>query len=396
MKKVFYLVAVATFVFFSCKKEVVSPVESQNSFTLQASIEQLASPSKADINASNQLVWATDDKVGVFVDDGGWTDKNQPFHVETGGSTTGKLIWDYGTFDNENATVAFFPWQGLGTDKNNVSGGAVYFKLPQSYAAYTSGKMLTPLVSQVTRTGNAINNLPAGSHSIGMKVDGKQISGDFHVTPNNASPAALELDGTEETAKNEVWLDYDPANAERAFTFLFPVPELTTPKLSFKIYDKNNVLVWSKNLKAQQNSLGRSDVLEMPAIDITPYADFNQIHPSWTVCGTANGTNWDTDFPMITDGTNTFCIAKGLVFADGGAFKVRAWGGSSWYPSDNVVVPSAGNYDIVLILDGSNWPTSVVAVPTGECPYPSVNGLSKGNNLHDPKALDGTFGTYFE
>ena len=104
-----------------------------------------------------------------------------------------------------------------------------------------------------------------------MCVDGQQVYGGYHVTYANAGTDALAPDdATPDTDKNTVWLNYTN-NTETAFTFVFPVPTLTQPKLSFKIYDRNDVLVWSKNLKAQSSNLGRADVLVMPAIDIDYY-----------------------------------------------------------------------------------------------------------------------------
>ena len=383
MKKVFYLVAVATFVFFSCKKEVVSPVESQNSLTLRASIEQLASPTKADINANNELVWAKGDQIGVYVN--GWADNsNQSFTLEgDGGATTGSFARTSETwFETDQAQLAFFPWTSanattvnVNTD-NNVSGTTAYFKLPASYSGYTSGKMFTPLLATMSYNSTeskydpiefkhvgaavkvTINNLPAGAHSIGMKVDGQQIHGDFHATPNNA--IAVD-EGKENVANNEIWLNFEPAATERAFTFLFPVPTLTTPKLIFKIYDDNDILVWEKKLKAQTNSLARADVLEMPEIDIEPYAQFNTVS-AFTVHGTLDGTDWK-DFAMVTDGSKS--IAKGLVFSNMGEFKVTD--GTNWYPDNNWVVNTADTYDI--IFDNTSHNISVVK---SNCPYPDA------------------------
>ena len=385
MKKALFIVAVAT-LFFSCQQEIEpsTPSANEKGITFTAVIDDNAT--KAEINSSNGLVWSQGDKLGIFVNDASWTDKNQPFTLEgAGGSATGTFIWDYGNFDNENATVAFFPWNGTGSTANNVYDGNVYFKLPESYSDYTSGQMLTPLVAELaydTEAGKyetimfkhagaavkvTINNVPPGVHSLGMKVDGQQIYGDYHVTPDNDTPGALALDGSADVSKNTIWLNIPATEAEGEFTFLFPVPEVTTPKLSFMMYDKNDVLVWKKNLKAQSSSLGRGDVLEMPAIDITPYAQFADVSAEWTVIGTANGTNWNADIPMMTDGT--ICIAKGVQFAAGGEFKIRkdkAWDTEA-YPSENYVVTNAGTYDI--IFDSSNG--TIQAVETG-CAYPEA------------------------
>ncbi|MCR5019154.1 MAG: hypothetical protein K6A64_10190, partial [Bacteroidales bacterium] len=349
------------------------------SFTFKASIEQPAT--KATINSSNQLVWAENDQIGIYVNDGTWTDKNQPFTlVGTGGATQGDFAWDYGTFDNPNATAAFFPWEGTGSDKNNVFNENAYFKLRDSYWSYTSGKMLTPLVANITRTGDAydriafkhagaavkvtINNLPARVHSIGMSVEGQQISGDYSINPANAGTDALALVGTADATKNSVWLNIWNGS-ESKWEFIFPVPELTRPKLSFQIYDENDILVWSKKLKAQSSDLKRAEILVMPEIDIAPYSQFKE-STEWTFCGTIGGINaWDADIPMYTD--DNVCILSGITFAANDEFKIRK--GKTWgeaYPSSNYVVSAAGTYDVFF-----NISTKEITLKEAKCPYPA-------------------------
>lgn len=375
MKKVFYLAAMATLALFSCQgleQEDATP----KAITFKASIENFAT--KADINDANALVWAKDDKIGIYVNDPDWTDKNQPFTlVGDGGTTSGEFSWDYGAFTNEHAAAAFFPWQGTGTDKNNVSDGTMYFKLLEGYYGYTSGQMLTPLVASLSNSSDpirfkhagaavkvTINNLPAGAHSIGMSVAGQQVYGDYHINPANAGTDALTLDGAADNTKNTVWLNYTN-DSESAFTFIFPVPTLTTPKLSFQIWDKNDILVWSKNLKAQSSNLGRADILVMPPLTITPYEKLT-VSNDWGLCGTMN--SWNADVDMLTDGSH--CILKGYTFNNGDQFKIRTKG--TWtksYPSDNYVVTNAAEINgKVLIFDISSGTISFVNT---DCPYPS-------------------------
>ncbi len=396
MKKLFIFAALAAPLFFSCAKEMEQALEQEPEKTpvanvaFKASIESLDSPTKADINASNQLVWAAGDQIGVYIPD--WVDKNKSFTlVGAGGSTTGGFTYDGGEFSATTATVAYFPWNGTNTTTdNNVYEGTMYFKLPQGYYGYTSGKMLTPLVAKLSRTGEEydniefkhvgaavkvkINNLPAYSKSIGLSVDGKQIRGDWHINPANAGTDAISLDAAENTSLNDVWLNFDPIAAERSYTFLFPVPTLpASSKLSFDIYDKNDIKVWSAGARTKGDvALGRAEVLEMPALDITPYKQFNSVSAEWTVIGTVNGTNWNADIPMVTDGS--ICIAKGVSFAAGGEFKVRQ--NKSWdspnvaYPSSNYVVADAGLYDV--IFDPTKGDSEKVKLVASGCPYPSA------------------------
>ena len=409
MKKVFALVAVAT-LFFSCQKEKEFTDSTPTSkFSFKASIEELGSTTKADINSSNELIWAAGDKIGIGVT--GWND-SQPFSLEgNGGSSSGNFTWDYGNFDNTGAYAAFFPWQAQGGTYNSAWEGVVYFKMQGSYGnsadldntPYSSGKMLTPLVAAVTRTGDAydpiefkhaaaavkvtINNLPAGAHSIGMTAD-QQLFGNYKINVADAGTEAMALDGTADATCNTIWLNYEPASSERPFTFLFPVPALTTPKLSFVIYDENGVVVWEKKLKAQSSNLGRGDVLEMPAIDITPYEKFKTVSTEWTVIGNVNGTSWNADLAMMTDGST--CIAKGVSFQAGGEFKIRK--GGLWdeaYPGSNYVVAEAGTYDIIFDITSHD-----IKVVASKCPYPAAPiTMGVDGNMSEWAAIPGTVRT---
>lgn len=377
MKRLFCLAAIASLVLLSCERHELGE-ETPRYYTFKASIESFST--KANINDANGLVWAAGDQIGIYVNDASWTDKNQPFHlVGDGGSTDGEFAWDNGDFTNKHATVAFFPWQGIGSDHSNVYNGTMYFKLPESYYGYTSGKMLTPLIATMSNSefpisfkhaGAAvkvtINNLPTGVHSIGMSVAGQQIYGDYHMNPVEAGSAVLAIDGDTDATKNTVWLNFEPTTTSGTFTFVFPVPALTQPKLSFKMYDKNNIIVWSKNLKAQSSNLGRANVLVMPAIDITPYSHFNTISSEWTFCGNINGSDWTDDVPMYTDGN--ICILAGRTFKVGDKFKIRKnknWGEA--YPSSDWVFTTdvAGAKDIIFNAD-----TKTIQVVDAGCAYP--------------------------
>ncbi len=395
MKKLYYFVAIATFALFSCQQDD-DPVNNQKgkSFTFKASIED--GITRGTFNSSNGLDWTDGDKIGIYVNDVSWPTKHQPFTLSSGaGTTQGEFTWDYddGNFTNTNANVAFFPWQGTGDDKNNVYNGILYFKLPNSYDGYQSGQMLTPLVAPVSHNGATydpirfkhagaavkvtVTNLPTYVNSIGMAVDGKQIYGDFHIDPANVGTDALTLDNSENTSNNTVWLNYTNESAGE-FTFIFPVPELTKPKLSFEIHDKYGVIFWKKNLKAQTEDLARGDILVMPNLAITPYENLTT-DAHWSVCGTIN--SW-SDTSMQTDGVT--CVAKGVSFSAGDQFKIRydgSWdnnyGADSFggvgnvttgkFKGDNITIPTAGTYDIIFYTDSKD----IRVVTSGECAYPN-------------------------
>lgn len=413
MKKALWIVAAAT-LFFSCQKEQEAVTPDAKSFTFKASIEKLAADTKADMDSEYGLMWAEGDKIGIGVY--GWND-SQPFTlVGDAGSDEGSFEWDYtGDFDQDNAYAAFFPWQAQGGAYNSAWEGVIYFKMQGSYGntgdlvntPYTSGKMLNPLLGQVENgridfkhAGAAvkvtINNLPAGSHSIGMSAD-QQIYGNYHIDLNYAGSKAMALDeGADNTACNSIWLNYEPASEERSFTFIFPTPAMTTPKLSFQIWDENGIQVWSKNLKAQTVSPGRGDVLAMPAIDITPYSQF-KISEQWVLRGYLEGNDWTYDVGSVTDaatdGGNGTYIVKGVKVIGTGdqcAVKIKH-PGESWdesWPSGNYIIGEPGTYDIIF----NPSTQSINAVPS-ECPYPDANvslyfSIGKANNDIRLKSTD--------
>ncbi len=388
MKKVFYLVAIATLALVSCQKELNPAEQTQNNkpLTFKASIEQLQDQTKATINASNQLVWATGDKIGIFFNS--WAEnKNQSFTLSSGASSTeGEFTIDTGwSFNPSDATAAFYPWDdndnaGDGTN-NNVSDGTVYFTLHEGNYSYSNGKMITPLVASLSSSNNIsfkhagaavkvhINNVPAHSKSIGMSVEGQQVHGYYHIDAANAGTAAMEVNGgTADISMNSVWLNYWNGS-QSAWDFIFPVPELTTPKLSFQMWDENDVLVWSKKLKAQSSNLGRGDILVMPPIDITPYSQFKE-STEWAFCGTiGSGGNDDyyaTDIPMYTDGT--VCILKGVTFKTNDKIKIRK--NKSWdeaYPSSgDLIVTSDCTKDVWFDIN-----THEITLKDAKCDYPA-------------------------
>ena len=72
---------------------------------------------------------------------------------------------------------------------------------------------------------------------------------------------------------------------------------------------------------------------------------------AWSVIGTVNGTNWDTDFDMVAQDDGTFKTAEAFEMAAGTEFKVRQ--GKSWDVSfgnggDNFVVEADGTYYVVF------------------------------------------------
>ena len=385
MKKSLFFVAVATLFVVSCQKEL-NPSEqtvSNDTPCFKASIEQLADfETKATINASNQFVWATGDKIGIYFPT--WGEKYQAFTLSAGeGTTNGTFTRDQsGAYSPTDATVAYFPWQA-GT---NMYEGNLYFELPSAYWSYDNDDMLTPLVASISNSNDisfkhagaavklTVNNLVSGTYAVKMSVQNKQISGFFHIDPSHAGTDAMVLNDAENTSLNSVTLNSWKSTG--AFNWIFPVPELTKPKLKFEITDYNGILVWKKSLAAQANDVKRGEILVMPAVSVTPYSQFT-LNTTWGVSGEHN--SWG-DTKMVSDGT--LFIAKSVTFAANQQFKVRkdgAWttsygydqlngvlaesnGKSKWHvnavagtENNNIKITTAGTYDIIINTSDSDY-----------------------------------------
>ena len=404
MKKAIYLVAVATLAFFSCQKQELDPSakdEARKGLTFKASIEQLTPDTKAAINDNNSLVWAKNDLIGIYFPD--WGDKNQPFRLNAAdaGNVDGTFtIATAADPSGASATAAYFPYDPIpdpvtatpaypSDSQNHVYDNVVYYNLKSEYWSYDNGDMLTPLVASISspddninfkHAGGAVkltlNNLPTGTYKVKMTVVGQQITGYYNIPATSAGTAAMTVNsGADNTANNNITLNTWKSNG--VFSWIFPVPELTTPKLQFEVTDNNGVPVWSKKLKAQSKDVGRGDILVMPAQTITPYEKFVQDDAcTWSFCGKINGSSWQNDIPMVSDGK--YWILAGMVFADGDEFKIRKdkkWtdDGGDEYPDKNSEnwkfnSTNAGTKDIIF-----NSETKEIKVVAHGFPYPEVD-----------------------
>lgn len=404
MKKLYYFVAVATLGLLSCQQEqdpVINNEVKSEPFTIKASIENLAT--RADMNGSNGLVWSTGDEICLYYPN--WGTKHQPFILSSGAGNTNAVF----TRENEgdayqvDATVAFFPWQGTGDDKNNVYNGTMYFKLPDHYDNYTSWQMNTPLVASLSNSTSpiifkhagaavklTINNLPKDVTQITMRAtdtnnEKLQIYGGYSINPANAGTDALQIEnaGAIDKNKNTVTLNFANDNTESAFTFIFPVPVLNGARLYFSFpNDDYGVPIWSaKTGYTTAVNLGRAQVLVMPTISsIVQYSQFKKYSTAWSIIGTF--TSWADDYNMITD-DETFCIYK-RTFSEGDEFKIRT--GGDWSDShgiddvisgkdticekgtnDNIKMKVAGDYYVLF-----NITTKKISIVNTTINYPTT------------------------
>ena len=82
---------------------------------------------------------------------------------------------------------------------------------------------------------------------------------------------------------------------------------------------------------------------------------------AWSVIGSINGTNWDTDFPMEKQADGTYLSKDVFTMAVGNEFKVRqgaSWdvnfGGDGQPGGANFIVDKEGNYKVKLTINSDN------------------------------------------
>ncbi len=131
---------------------------------------------------------------------------------------------------------------------------------------------------------------------------------------------------------------------------------------TFDVYfDLANTTVYVMTVGKLPSEAGGAVAPEKPVIDLTAH--------TWSLIGTLNGSNWDTDFDMAVEGG--FAVAKNVTIAATELFKVRADKG----------------WDLNYGAAGDVEP---FAVTIGE----ALAGSQGGKNLCVP--ADGTFDIYFD
>lgn len=299
MKKIVLFTAIFASLLASCTKEnantaLINSSESninKSAIVIGAATENI-SDVKSTYNSSWEVSWEETDKIGLVVSNStnSWYTNQECTTTGSGTNVTFTSTISYNEVDKWNI-AAFYPWNGSGSDVNNwyssddnAYNGVMYFKLPSSYSGYTSGKNNMPMLANLTgenihpanmsfkHVGAGVHvkitDLPKGAHSIGLEVDGVQLWGNFNsISASGAGSSSLVGSGNSADNADQVWLNFTTLAADGSWDFIFPVPPLTTPTLSFKVYDKNDVCIWSRTA-TNQTSVGRAEILDMPELSI--------------------------------------------------------------------------------------------------------------------------------
>lgn len=340
MKKIFIAIAFCAMSLIACNKQQIdNNVEPSSSYAVIRAIGEAydlvgeEAVTKATINSSEQIVWASGDEIGVRLykgsavtghDDGsGYDAWDATFTLDAAdaGKTNGSFTCPTSTDQWLKAYAAWYP-RYIDTDLTNIGGDAkLYFYLRSWYDGYTDGTSLMPMLADMSSWSESntdisfkhvgagvrvtLKDVPGAANQASLTVAGKNIAGWYTVEdPTTAGTAKLVAgDGTD---NNTVYLKFATASAKRDMTFIFPLPTVDlSGGITIKLYyDTDHKEFWSRSASNVNVSLDRGEVLDMPDLTVNkdPEANvslyFKAITPvTGKACFhcTALGTTWPDD-----------------------------------------------------------------------------------------------------
>ncbi len=353
MKKIIVF-AITISALFACSKE---QAEQTKTPLLKATVETQAT--KGTMDSELDFYWQKD-HIGLFIvkeDDSSTTNADFYTTDENVKSATFTCATDYSSGYRWNVG-AFYPWQGTGLEKNNIYDGYVYFKLPVDYYDYESGQSYVPMLANLSggsdtptdisfkyAGGAVILNLkevPGAANSLGM-ITNRKISGDDFDGIATTAAGSGSITGPEASSENGVYLHFATADANRQFKYVFPVPAIKSPTLTFKMWDKNGLVIWTASPKAQSD-IGRASALVMPELTISPVPQ-NMYLVGWiNNANVATGDSEDYAFD------NKTCKLTVNLTGDNNYVCLGAKDTGKWYMTDEYV--SSGKEAILECQNG--------------------------------------------
>ena len=350
MKRILLFSSVAIIAMASCaKQETADDLAVSKSIVLGANIEQPTVDTKATLDGSLNTLWATGDKIKVYIANGAndWYD-DIDFTLSSGNGTSSGT---FKTDDEFSATdhwdnYAFFPYYyttsgGAGNTGSNMGGDGFYFNLPDAYYNYTSGQSFIPLIANMSGgsthptsidfkfVGGAVdvnlNKVPGAAKSLGLSVEGKNITGwpGKVLVANAGTDYITASNGSNST----VTLYIDSSGTEdRSFKFIYPVPVIsTTSNLTFTMSDKNGLKIWEKTASSQP-AIGRAKALVMPTKDVAPMPQNMYLVGYWDSADQTTGVAFDNATGTLTK-----------TFSGDAYVCLRAADIGKWYMTDTYV-----------------------------------------------------------
>ena len=291
MKKIFYILSVAALALVACNK--VEPVVEDNNisaepFTIQAYADEIGT--KATIDGSLNIKWATDDRIMVgMYETGEYTPWEREFKLKDGaGSSNGTFeLIGTGTPGENTLFNAIYPKNDYSTfctpGTTTIDPSTARIKLLESYS-WSENTILTPMVAYGTDSdkkglhfkhiGGAvkvtINGLPKGTTKVSLTSD-KDLTGDFAFNVASIADATPgKLTTPTANAGKTVSFTFDALDASTNRVFYFPTPTLTAPSFTIKVY-AGEALIYQRSTKAAQPDITRGGLLVMPEMTVSPY-----------------------------------------------------------------------------------------------------------------------------
>lgn len=271
--------------------------------TISASSENpitMATFSDPDVNGDCSILWSAGDKIGVHIYSGtsvggiNGYDKSWTLDPADAGQTSGSFTCDDAIDGSHNYSyAAYYPY---GEDSYNIGGDArFYCAYKESYSDYVPGSLIAPMVANMNADGGGLarkstdialkhvgaivkvtlNGVPAEANKIVLTISNNNITGWGSVNPTEAGSASIAPSGLSAGAgisvSHSVTLNFEHGSGTRdGLVFYFPVPVLTTPAIQLDLYGYDDVHIWTKSAAHNQSSVGRGEVLAMPALTVTP------------------------------------------------------------------------------------------------------------------------------
>ena len=254
----------------------------------------------ADLSGNCDMLWSLGDQIGVHVysgtavgtDNYGTENTSWTLAAADAGKKSGSFSADSPIDGSKNyAYAAYYPF-----DTHNIGGDArFYCAYKNSYSGYVPGRIISPMVANMNADGLGLerrstnialkhvgatvkitlNNVPAEANKLVLTISNNNITGWGSIDPADAGTASIAPSGLSEgggiAVSHSITLNFaNGADARDGLVFYFPVPVLTTPAIQLDLYGYDDVHIWTKSAAKNQPSVGRGEILAMPALTVTP------------------------------------------------------------------------------------------------------------------------------
>ena len=274
----------------------VTPVDGPHVATLTVGMEPESGDTKATLVNDRTFQWQEGDQIGVYVystesgsNYGPWM---ADFSIQSGAGTGSAVFSRELESGLDYGNVAVYPYN---VDKeqnpwhmssyayaNDATKGTLTFFLPSVYKNLDNLDMVrAPMVAVLDMDDGGANksdislkhvggvvkitllNVPAKAKYFKLWAVNKNISGDFTINLCDVGTGTLQGNGS----SNTVELQLKEGQARASLDVYFPVPA-GTYQLGIGVYGDN--IVYLEKTAARENTIGRGQILRMPAIDIEP------------------------------------------------------------------------------------------------------------------------------